>query len=100
VNLSADLAALGRSLTLLTDVRLREGAERAEFERGRAAVPQIVAAMHITGEYDYELRVVCADPPEFESIIDSLKRDHGVRDLRSRLMLREVRLGPAGLLSA
>jgi hypothetical protein len=46
----------------------------------------------------YELRVVCANSAEFEAVIDVLKRDHGVRELRSRLLLREVPLGPAGLL--
>jgi Lrp/AsnC family transcriptional regulator, leucine-responsive regulatory protein len=93
-----DLAALGRSLTLLSDVRLREGVDRGEFLAGLATVPQVVSAMHITGEYDYELRVVCAHSAEFESVVDLLKRDHGVRELRSRLLLREVPLGPAGLL--
>ena len=34
-----DLAALGRGLTLLSDVRLREGVDRAEFERGLATRP-------------------------------------------------------------
>jgi Lrp/AsnC family transcriptional regulator, leucine-responsive regulatory protein len=93
-----DPAALGRSLTLLSDVRLREGVDRGEFLQGLAAVPQVVSAMHITGEYDYELRVVCAHSAEFESVIDLLKRNHGVRELRSRLLLREVPLGPTGLL--
>jgi Lrp/AsnC family leucine-responsive transcriptional regulator len=93
-----DLSALGRSLTLLSDVRLREGVDRLEFEHGLRTVPQIVSAMHITGEYDYALRIVCAHPAEFETIIDLLKRDHGVRDLRTSLLLREVSLGPAGLL--
>jgi Lrp/AsnC family transcriptional regulator, leucine-responsive regulatory protein len=93
-----DLTALGRSLTLLSDVRLRDGADRGEFERGLSAVPQVVSAMHITGEYDYELRIACAHATEFQSVIDLLKRDHGVRELRSRLVLGEVPLGPAGLL--
>jgi Lrp/AsnC family leucine-responsive transcriptional regulator len=61
-------------------------------------VPQVVSAMHITGDYDYELRVVCAHSAEFESVIDLLKRDHGVRELRSRLLLREFPLSPTGLL--
>jgi Lrp/AsnC family transcriptional regulator, leucine-responsive regulatory protein len=93
-----DPASLGRSLTLLIDVRLREGVDRAWFERGLADVPQVTAAVHVTGEYDYELRVIAAHAAEIESIIDRLKRDHGVRELRSRLLLGEVPLGPAGLL--
>jgi hypothetical protein len=49
-------------------------------------------------ESGYELCIACADATEFQSVIDLLKRDHGVRELRSRLVLGEVRLGPTGLL--
>jgi Lrp/AsnC family leucine-responsive transcriptional regulator len=93
-----DLGVLGRGLTLLSDIRLREGVERKEFERTLVAVPQVIGAMRLTGDYDYQLRVVCADAPEFESVIDRLKREHGVRELRSRLLLHEVQLGLERLL--
>ncbi|MGH8860156.1 MAG: Lrp/AsnC family transcriptional regulator [Jatrophihabitantaceae bacterium] len=93
-----DPAALGRGLTLLSDVRLREGVDRGAFEQGLTGIPQIVSAMRLTGDYDYQLRVVCADPREFEVLIDALKTDHGVRELRSRLLLHELPLGPRGLL--
>lgn len=94
-----DPAALGRTLTMLSDVRLREQVDRAEFERGLDSVPQVVSAMRLTGEYDYELRLACVDPAEFETVIDLLKRDHGVRELRSRMLLHEVTLGPHRLLA-
>lgn len=93
-----DLAALGHGLTLLSDVRLREGTDRGQFEAGLTTVGQVVSAMRLTGEYDYQLRIACADSSEFESVIDGLKRDHGVRELRSRLLLHEVPLGPHALL--
>jgi Lrp/AsnC family transcriptional regulator, leucine-responsive regulatory protein len=95
-----DLGALGRSLGLLVDVRLREDVDRRDFEQGLSAVPHVISAVHLTGEYDYELRVACADTDEFETVMDLLKRNHGVQRLRSRLLLREVPLGPAGLLRA
>jgi Lrp/AsnC family leucine-responsive transcriptional regulator len=93
-----DLSRLGRGLTLLSDIRLREGVERKEFERTVVAVPQVIGAMRLTGDYDYQLRVVCVDAPEFESVIDRLKREHGVRELRSRLLLHEVQLSVERLL--
>jgi Lrp/AsnC family leucine-responsive transcriptional regulator len=93
-----DPAALGRGLTLLSDIRLSEGVDRAEFERGLVAVAQVLSAMRLTGDYDYQLRIVCADAQEFEIVIDLLKRDHGVRELRSRLLLHEVPLGSHRLL--
>ncbi len=93
-----DLTHLGHGLTLLSDVRLREGMDRREFERDLTAVAQVIGAMRLTGEYDYQLRIVCADPAEFETVIDRLKREHGVRELRSRLLLHEVHLGVERLL--
>ncbi len=92
-----DPGALGRSLRLLVDLSLREEVLRNDFEQGLLEVPQVISAVHLTGEYDYELRVVCTDTDEFESVMDALKRQHGVQRVRSRLLLREVPLGPAGL---
>jgi Lrp/AsnC family transcriptional regulator, leucine-responsive regulatory protein len=84
---------------LLSDIRLREGVDRGEFETGLVRIPQIVSAARLTGEYDYQLRIVCAHSAEFETVIDGLKSNHGVRELRSRLLLHEVPLGPAPLLT-
>jgi Lrp/AsnC family transcriptional regulator, leucine-responsive regulatory protein len=94
-----DLGAIGRGLVLLSDVRLREGTVNAEFERDLADVPQVVAAMRLTGEYDYQLRVACTDAHDFEAVVNVLKAEHSVRELRSRLMLHEVTLGPDRLLA-
>ncbi|RZD76780.1 Lrp/AsnC family transcriptional regulator [Streptomyces albidoflavus] len=93
-----DLEALGRSLTLLCDISLREDVARGDFERGLSEVPQVISAFHLTGEYDYELRLACVGTDEFEDVIDVLKGTHGVRRLRSRLILREVRLSSDSLL--
>ena len=93
-----DPTALGRTLTMMSDIRLREGWDRAEFERGLERVPQVVAGSRLTGEYDFQLRISCVDPTEFESVVDTLKRDHGVRELRSRLVLHELDLDSGRLL--
>lgn len=95
-----DLAKLGRGLRLLSDVRLREGVDRGEFERGLAGIEQVIAAMRLTGDYDYLLQVACIDPEEFEQVVDALKRDHGVREVRSRLVLHEVPIDLARLVDA
>ncbi|MEU1626154.1 Lrp/AsnC family transcriptional regulator [Streptomyces sp. NPDC020096] len=93
-----DRTALGATLSALTDVRLREGVDGRGFESSLSALPQIAAAAHTTGEYDYQLRIVCADPAELEAVVEQLKRDHGVRELRSRLVLREVEMDPTRFL--
>lgn len=95
-----DLARLGRSLRLLSDVRLKDGVDRGEFERGLRDIEQIVGARRLTGQYDFLLDVACADAAEFETVIDRLKRDHGVHEAHSRLVLHEVELGVDRLLGA
>jgi Lrp/AsnC family leucine-responsive transcriptional regulator len=95
-----NLAMLGRNLQLMSDVRLSEGKDRSEFERGLIAVEQVIAAVRLTGDYDYLLQLACVDPEEFEQVIDRLKRDHGVREIRSRLVLHEVPINLERLLDA
>ena len=95
-----NLAMLGRRLQLMSDVRLSEGKDRSEFERGLADVEQVIAAVRLTGDYDYLLQVACADPEEFEQVLDRLKRDHGVREVRSRLVLHEVPIDLEKLVNA
>ncbi|MGH2835812.1 MAG: Lrp/AsnC family transcriptional regulator [Solirubrobacteraceae bacterium] len=85
-----NLPLLGRGLRLMSDVRLREAVDRGEFERGLTEVEQVIGAVRLTGDYDYLLEVACADPEEFEQVLDRLKRDYGVREVRSRLVLHEV----------
>jgi Lrp/AsnC family leucine-responsive transcriptional regulator len=71
-------------------VRLREGKDRGESERDLIGVEQVIGAARLTGDYDYLLQMACVDPEEFEQVIDRLKRDHGAREIRSRLVLHEV----------
>ena len=93
-----DPHALGRQLTMVSDVRLREGMDRGIFEKGLESVPQVVAGSRLTGEYDFQLRVSCVDATEFEGVVDTLKRDHGVRECRSRLILHDLALDESRLL--
>ncbi|WP_239154789.1 Lrp/AsnC family transcriptional regulator [Amycolatopsis sp. FDAARGOS 1241] len=93
-----DPAALGRGLTMVSDVRLREDVDRTEFERELHRVPQIVSGARMSGEYDYRLRLACVDPVEFETVVDRLKREHGVRALRSRLVLHDLEVRVTSLL--
>ena|ERR1043165_8587450 len=87
-----DFAVLGRDMQIITDIRLQDTVDTAEFERGLDAVPQVIEASRLTGEYNYQLRVVCANALELEGIIDLLKQRHGVRQAHSRLVLHTVPL--------
>ena len=45
-----DYRAIGRPLILVSDLRLREGYDNAEFHRNLAGIPQIVEAFRMTGD--------------------------------------------------
>lgn len=92
-----DASALGRPLTMVSEVRLRESTVRRDFAASLSAIPQIVAGSRLTGDYDYELRLACRDAEEFESIVDRLRADHGVVAIRSRMVLHDLEIDPGGL---
>lgn len=90
--------ALGRPLILISDLRLREGYDNAEFHRNVASIPQIIEAFRMTGEYDYQIRLACTGTDEFERILAVLKTEHGVREVRSRLVLHDIPMPAARIL--
>jgi Lrp/AsnC family transcriptional regulator, leucine-responsive regulatory protein len=92
-----DYDAIGRPLILISDVRLREGYDNARFHASLADIPQVVEAFRVTGEYDYQLRLACTGTAEFERILDALKTKHGVREVRSRLLLHDIPMPGARL---
>ncbi|MGC8510390.1 MAG: Lrp/AsnC family transcriptional regulator [Acidimicrobiales bacterium] len=92
-----NLAVLGRSLHSLTDVKLKEAVDRRDFERDLRAVVQVLSAVHTTGEFDYQLRIVSASTDELQSVLDIL-RQIGARDVQSRIVLGEIAFNPARLL--
>jgi Lrp/AsnC family leucine-responsive transcriptional regulator len=93
-----DPAALGRGLNMVSDIRLREDADRGRFERALQRLPQVVSGARMTGEYDYQIRMACVDPAEFETVVNQLRQDHGVREIRSRLVLRDIAINTSDLL--
>ncbi|WP_431696061.1 Lrp/AsnC family transcriptional regulator [Kocuria rhizophila] len=95
-----DAALLGKPLGVLSDVKLRDGVERIPFAQRLSTVPEVVGALRLTGEYDYQLHIVAADTAELESLIELLKREFGVASVNSRLILREVPVDKARLLDA
>lgn len=93
-----DEKALGKHIGVLSDIQLRDGVERVAFAEALTHVPQVIGALRLTGVYDYQLHIVCADTVELEGVIELLKRDHGVQAVNSRLILREVPVDKAKLL--
>jgi Lrp/AsnC family transcriptional regulator, leucine-responsive regulatory protein len=94
---SVDLEVLGYELQAMSDVKVHETIARADFEAHLAGIPEVLSAIHTTGEYDYQLRVVTTGPADLERIIDEL-RAAGVREIHSRIVLGETIFNPTRLL--
>jgi Lrp/AsnC family leucine-responsive transcriptional regulator len=92
-----DLAKLGYTLHSLTDAKLKDAIDRFDFERDLRNVPQILSAVHTTGEFDYQLRIVSSSTNELETVGDTL-RQMGARDIQSRIVLGETKYNSARLL--
>ncbi len=79
-------------LVLYADITL-EGhtpAELARFEKEIAGLPQVVEASHVTGSFDYILKVVVADMREWTQIAESLASgDLGVDRINTHVVMRK-----------
>ena len=47
-------------------------------------------AVHVTGRFDYQLRVACRDTAELDRLLRHLKRDGGVSETDTRVVLRSA----------
>jgi Lrp/AsnC family transcriptional regulator, leucine-responsive regulatory protein len=84
---TVDEAAVGYPLEALVEVDLAPGADMEAFERGLAARPAVVEALHATGDRDYLVRLRCADTDELHRSVRELKAELGAVHTVTRLVL-------------
>ena len=85
-----DESAAGMRIVVLMDVRLKPGTPAKKFEDVIVRMPAVTDCEHLTGHFDYQMRVACQDVAELDSIIHTLKTSAGVIETSSRLALRVV----------
>lgn len=78
----------------VVDLRLASEDLRASFTARIAQLPAVREALHLTGAWDYQLRLACASTAAVDETIQDLKRHGGVRDTQTRIVLHRVH--PAG----
>ncbi len=98
--LRLDQAALGFGVTVFLGVKLaRKGRVSLEdFERAVSAIPEVQTVEHVLGIYDYRLRVVARDLPDFERVLRRrIMTLPGAGDVEANVLLSEERRpGPIG----
>ena len=90
VHAHIDHAQLGRGLEAFVDCWLSERDEE-HWDRFGAHVmadDRVLEAVHLTGKVDFRLRVVVSSPTELDDLLRSLKREAGVAETDTRLILR------------
>ena len=85
-----DAGEMGRTVEAAIDVRLESGADRNVFGDALRSMPGVVEAVHVTGQYDYLLRVFCSGTAELDEILTQLKERAGVVDSQTRLLLHRI----------
>jgi Lrp/AsnC family leucine-responsive transcriptional regulator len=93
-----DLVQLGLGVTVFLGITLaaKGRVSLADFERAVSAIPEVQTVQHVLGLYDYRLRVVARDLPDFERILRRrIMTLPGVGAVDANVLLSEERLpGP------
>ncbi len=92
VRLSAQ--ALGLNDTVLVQVTLDSHSENTleRFGETLAAIPEVIEAYLVSGEYDYLLRVAVRDTRDYERLLrERLYKIKGIRHSQSSFVLRTLK---------
>jgi DNA-binding Lrp family transcriptional regulator len=96
--LRLDAEKLGFGVTVFLGVKLalRGRVSLEDFERAVSAIPEVQTVEHVLGLYDYRLRVVARDLPDFERVLRRrVMTLPGVGEVEANVLLSEERLaGP------
>ncbi len=98
--LDLDLERLGFGVSVFLGVKLatKGRVSLEDFERAVTAIPEVQTVEHILGLYDYRLRIVARDIPDFERVLRRrIMTLPGVGDVEANVLLSEERRpGPIG----
>ena len=98
--LELDAARLGFGVTVFLGIKLaaRGRVSLEDFERAITAIPEVQAVHHVLGRYDYRLRVVARDLPDFERVLRRrVMTLPAVGEVEANVLLSEERrAGPIG----
>ncbi|MGB3243158.1 MAG: Lrp/AsnC family transcriptional regulator [Sulfitobacter sp.] len=98
--LRLDAQKLGFGVTVFLGIKLatKGRVSLEDFERAVVAIPEVQTVEHVLGLYDYRLRVVARDLPDFERVLRRrIMTLPGAGEVEANVLLSEERLpGPLG----
>ena len=85
-----DPGRVGRSIEAAVEVRRRDDVPARELEAAFRSRPEVLDAVHLTGGWDYLLRVQVEDPAGLDAVVTELKAALGATQTETRVVLRRV----------
>lgn len=82
--------AVGRPIDALVDLQLTPGAPWSGIDDALRENPDVVDAVHVTGGFDYQIRVRTATIEDLDRLLQRLKERLGVRETSTRVVLHTV----------
>ncbi|HEX7688032.1 MAG TPA: Lrp/AsnC family transcriptional regulator [Burkholderiaceae bacterium] len=85
---------IGLPDTVIVHVTLDSHSEDALFEFGRAleAIPEVLEAFLVSGDYDYYVRIAVRDTRDYERLLrEKLYKIPGIRHSKSSFVLRQLK---------
>lgn len=98
LRLNADKLGFGVTVFLGVKLATKGRVSLEDFERAVVAIPEVQTVEHVLGLYDYRLRVVARDLPDFERVLRRrIMTLPGAGEVEANVLLSEERLsGPLG----
>jgi Lrp/AsnC family leucine-responsive transcriptional regulator len=87
---TVDLERIGRRLDAMVEVRLGSAADPDAFEAEALRLAAVRELAFVTGRFDYQLRVACADADELDQAVRALRRAGAVQT-ETKIVMRSVR---------
>jgi DNA-binding Lrp family transcriptional regulator len=96
VDLDLDRLGLGVTVFLGLKFATRGRVSLEDLERAVTAIPEVQEVQHVLGHYDYRLRIIARDLPDFERLLRRrIMTLPGVGEVEANVLLSEERLpGP------
>lgn len=87
------LERLTRPVTFFAEIALEKQGRKERLERRLTQIEEIVEIWEVSGDFDYLVRFVCADPASYEALTAGLIGDPelGVARIVSHIALRPIR---------
>ena len=82
--------AVGRPIDALVDLQLTPGAPWSGIDDALRERADVVDAVHVTGGFDYQIRVRTATIGDLDLLLQELKERLGVRETSTRVVLHTV----------